>query len=75
MFMGLVVVHPQILRELASVMTRPLSIISERSWGSGYFPEDQNTTNVIPFFRKAWFSVLPWNYEPVSLMSLSTWQS
>lgn len=59
MFMGLVVVHPWILRELAGVMTRPLSVISERSWGSEDFPEDWNRTNVTPFFRTAWFSVLP----------------
>jgi len=40
MFMGPSRMHPSVLRELAGVMARPLSIISERSWGSGEIHED-----------------------------------
>ena len=32
--------HPQVLRELAHVIARPLYIIFERSWRLGEVPED-----------------------------------
>ncbi|GAB0185742.1 mitochondrial enolase superfamily member 1 [Grus japonensis] len=44
--------HPRVLRKLADVIAKPLSIISERSWKTGEVPEDWRKANVTPVFKK-----------------------
>ncbi|KFV84008.1 RNA-directed DNA polymerase from mobile element jockey, partial [Struthio camelus australis] len=61
--------HPRVLRELADVIARPLSIILERSWRSGEVPEDWKKANVTPVFQKG-KKEEPGNYRPVSLTSI-----
>ncbi|GAB0207239.1 mitochondrial enolase superfamily member 1 [Grus japonensis] len=61
--------HPQVLRELADVIARPLSIIFERSWRTGEVPEDWRKANVTPIFKKG-RKEGPGNYRPVSLTSI-----
>ncbi|KFV78878.1 hypothetical protein N308_07568, partial [Struthio camelus australis] len=61
--------HPRVLRELADVIARPLSIILERSWRSGEVPEDWKKANVTPVFKKS-KEEEPGNYRPVSLTSI-----
>ncbi|KFV87175.1 RNA-directed DNA polymerase from mobile element jockey, partial [Struthio camelus australis] len=66
--MGPNVMHPQVLRELADVTARPLSIILERSWRSGEVPEDWEKASVTPVFQKG-KKEDPGNYRPASLTS------
>ncbi|GAB0204772.1 mitochondrial enolase superfamily member 1 [Grus japonensis] len=61
--------HPQMLRELADVIARPLSIIFERSWRTGEMPEDWRKANVTPVFKKG-KKEDPGNYRLVSLTSI-----
>ncbi|KFV82338.1 RNA-directed DNA polymerase from mobile element jockey, partial [Struthio camelus australis] len=61
--------HPQVLRELADVIARPLSIIFERSWRSGEVPEDWKKASVTPVFQKG-KKEEPGNSRPVSLTSI-----
>lgn len=49
--MGLEGMHPQVLRELADIIARPLSIIFDRSWQLGEVPEDWSKANVTPIFK------------------------
>ncbi|NWT63551.1 RTJK polymerase, partial [Erythrocercus mccallii] len=61
--------HPRVLREMAEVIARPLSIIFERSWRTGEVPEDWRKANVVPIFKKG-KKEDPGNYRPVSLTSI-----
>ena len=47
-FMGLNGLHPRVLRELADVVTKPLSIILQQSWLTGDVPMDWRLVNVMP---------------------------
>ena len=57
------------LRELADIIARPLSIIYRRSGHSGEVPEDWKKVNVVPVSKKS-ENEDPGSYRPVSLTSV-----
>ncbi|GAB0207970.1 mitochondrial enolase superfamily member 1 [Grus japonensis] len=61
--------HPQVLRELADVIARPLSTIFERSWKTGEVPEDWRKASATLVLKKGKKEDLG-NYRPVSLISI-----
>ncbi|GAB0187639.1 mitochondrial enolase superfamily member 1 [Grus japonensis] len=67
--MGPDAMHPQVLRELAGITAKPLSIIFERSWRTGEVSEDWRKANATPAFKKS-RKEDPGNYRPVSLTSI-----
>ncbi|KAK4818935.1 hypothetical protein QYF61_022112 [Mycteria americana] len=62
-------IHPRVLKELAEVLTKPLSIIYQKSWLTGEVPADWRLANVTPIFKKG-RKEDPGNYRPVSLTSV-----
>jgi hypothetical protein len=59
---------PGVLRELASCLADPLSILFRKSLDSGYVPIDWRMANVTPIYKKG-PRHMPENYRPVSLTS------
>ena len=62
-------IHPRVLRELAEVLTEPLSIIYQQSWLTGEVPVDWRLANVMPIYKKGW-KADPRNFRPVGLTSV-----
>ena len=61
--------HPRVLKELASVINLPLSIIFNKSMKSGQLPTIWKEATVIPLFKKG-SKKSPGNYRPISLTSV-----
>ena len=66
--------NPRVLRELAGVVAKSLSIILQQSWLTGDVPEDWRLANVTPIFKRAGkmilvatdLSVSPWCWGRLS---------
>ncbi|KFO87946.1 hypothetical protein N320_11353, partial [Buceros rhinoceros silvestris] len=62
-------IHSRILRELAEVLAKPLSIIYQQSWLTGEVSADWRLANVTPIYKKGRRED-PGNNRPVSLTSV-----
>ncbi|KFQ25601.1 hypothetical protein N332_03812, partial [Mesitornis unicolor] len=62
-------IQPRVLRELAEVLAKPLSILCQKSWLTGEVPVNWRLANVMPIYKKGWKED-PGNYRPVSLTSV-----
>lgn len=61
-------IHLKVLGELADVVARLLSIITERSRISGDNPEGWKNSNVTPIYKKG-LKKYPGNHRPIRLTS------
>jgi len=61
--------HPRILKEIATEITKPLSIIFKQSISLMTVPKEWRNTTVTAIFKKGNNS-MPGNYRPVSLTSV-----
>ncbi|KFQ95590.1 RNA-directed DNA polymerase from mobile element jockey, partial [Nipponia nippon] len=61
--------HPRVLRELADVVAKPLTMTLEKSWQSGEVPGDWEKGNIAAIFKKG-KKKDEGSYRPVSLPSV-----
>ncbi|KFQ22127.1 RNA-directed DNA polymerase from mobile element jockey, partial [Mesitornis unicolor] len=62
-------IDPRVLRELAEVIAKPLSIIHQQSWLTGEVPDNWRLADVTPIYKKGQKEDSG-NYRPVSLTSV-----
>ena len=62
-------IHLRVLKELAGVLAKPLSIIYQQSWLTGEVLTDWKSASVTPTYKKGQKDDLG-NYRPVSLTSV-----
>jgi len=61
--------HPRVLKDLADVIAKQVSITFQRPWQSGKVPCGWRKGNIVPIFKKEKQEV-PGNYQPVSFTSV-----
>ena len=62
--------HPRVLREMASVLAKPMSIIYSNSLATGIVPSIWKKANVSAVLKKG-ARKLPSNYRPISLTCIA----
>ncbi|KAJ7424999.1 rna-directed dna polymerase from mobile element jockey-like [Pitangus sulphuratus] len=62
-------IHPRILKELAEIIAKPLSMIFEQSWEIREVRVDWKLANLVPVFKKT-KKQDPGNCRPVNLTSV-----
>ncbi|KFP60983.1 RNA-directed DNA polymerase from mobile element jockey, partial [Cariama cristata] len=62
-------IRSRILKELADMFAKPLSIIYQQSWLTGEVPDNWRLANVTPIYEKGQKEDLG-NYRPISLTSV-----
>ncbi|KFV51198.1 hypothetical protein N341_09721, partial [Tyto alba] len=68
-FMGPDEIHARVLRELAKMLTKTLSVIYQQSWITREVPVVWRLANVTSIYKKGWKQD-PGNYRLVSLTSV-----
>ena len=62
-------IHPKLLKELVDIVSRPLTIIFNKSLEEGMVPSDWKHASVSPIFKKGARNIAV-NYRPISLTSI-----
>jgi len=62
-------IHPRVMKELAEILAKQLSIIYQQSWLTREVPDDWRIASVTPIYKKD-CKEDPGNYRPVSLTSM-----
>ena len=62
-------IHPRVLKECASELSLPLSLIFQLSLTTGKLPAEWKQSNISPIFKKG-KRTLAENYRPINLVSV-----